>query len=86
MVPLIVKHDSRLELYDPKKISRVSQAAGLTQEQATKLVDHISAWVHSLNLEQLHSHKLRDKIIEKMHELNKNAARMFTWYQKTKES
>jgi len=85
MVPLIVKRDSRLELYDPNKIIRVSQAAGLTEEQSKKLVEKISSWLHSLSLEQLHSTKLRDKMVEEMHLLNKSAAHMFSWYQKTKE-
>jgi transcriptional regulator NrdR family protein len=85
MVPLIVKRDSRLELYDPNKIVRVSKAAGLTDEQSTKLVDTLSKWLHSLSIEQLHSTKLRDKMIQEMHLLNQNAAKMFTWYQKTKE-
>lgn len=85
MHPLIVKRDSRLELYDPKKIVRVTLAAGLTEEQASKLVETISNWLHSLKLEQIHSTKLRDKIIEEMHVLNHNAAKMFSWYQKTKE-
>lgn len=85
MLPLIVKRDSRLELFDPRKIGRVSQAAGLNEEQAKNLVEKITHWIHSLNLEQLHSTKLRDKMIEEMHIVNQNAAKMFTWYQKTKE-
>ena len=84
MIPLIVKRDSRLELYDSNKIVRVSQAAGLTEEESQKLVNILSKWLHSLSLEQLHSTKLRDKIVEEMHLLNQNAAKMFAWYQKTK--
>lgn len=85
MVPLIVKRDSKLELYDPNKILRVTQAAGLTEDQSQKLVETLSKWLRSLSLEQLHSTKLRDKIVEEMHVLNQNAAKMFSWYQKTKE-
>lgn len=85
MVPLIIKRDNRLELYDPNKIMRVSQAAGLTPEQSTALVAILSSWLQSLNLEQLHISKLRDKIVQEMKIINKNASNMFSWYEKTKE-
>lgn len=85
MIPLIIKRNSKAEVFDSRKIDRVVKAAGLTEDQAKKLVETISQWVSSLNIEQLHSVQLRDKVLEEMRKLNKNAANMFAWYQKTKE-
>ena len=81
----VLKRDKTLEEFNPKKIARVVHAAGLTEQQATKLAQTVANWVSNLGDEQISTLQIRDKVVRELKNVNKYAANLFEWYEKTKE-
>ena len=79
----VIKRDKSEEPFDQEKIIRVVKAAGLTNTQAKELADYVSNWARGKD--KITSLEIRDKVLHKLKELNKYAADMFEWYQKTKD-
>ncbi len=80
----VLKRDGTREPFDPDKIVRVTQAAGLDPDQAKKLAGEIADWAQKSGLSQLTTLQLRDLVIGKLHKYDEAAAKMFVWYQMTK--
>lgn len=74
-----------MEEYKETKITRVVVAAGLSESQAKSLTSAITKWLNEEAFSKLPSLKLRDKVIEELKKINKDAFNLFSWYQNTKE-
>jgi transcriptional regulator NrdR family protein len=81
----VVKRDGVVEDFDTNKIIRVVVAAGLDEEKAKLLSAEIADWVSKSGLPQLTSLQLRDIVIGKLHKYDESAAKMYVWYQTTKQ-
>ncbi|OGK25286.1 hypothetical protein A3A46_03730 [Candidatus Roizmanbacteria bacterium RIFCSPLOWO2_01_FULL_37_13] len=81
----VIKRDGSIEDYNEAKITRVVIAAGLNPDQAQTLASAIAKWIKKNTLTKLSSLKLRDKVLEELKKANKDAANLFSWYEKTKE-
>lgn len=81
----VVKRDGSLEDFDQNKIARVVTAAGLDPEAAYKLAEAVAVWAKSLGQNQITTATLRDKVVEELQKVNKYAANLFVWYEKTKD-
>jgi transcriptional regulator NrdR family protein len=82
---LVIKRDGSKEPFDPEKISRVVQAAGLEVDLAQKLTRDISIWINALGQSEVSSLKIRDEVITELESLDEYVAGLFRWYQKTKD-
>lgn len=78
----IVKRDGSKEPFDANKIARVVQAAGLDQDQATRLAEEVENEVKTN--QELTSLQIRDIVSEKLKNVDEYAAGLYDWYQKTK--
>ena len=81
----VLKKDGSVENFDPQKISNVTLAAGLTEDQSQKLAQDVTAWVESLNKEQVSSTEIRNKVTEELGKIDEYTAGLYNWYEKTKE-
>jgi len=81
----VLKRDNTTEDFNPDKIKKVVRAAGLGEEQASKLVKNVSNWAIDLKKESITSLEIRDKVLEELERLDKPVADLFRWYQKTKD-
>lgn len=81
----VVKRDGSLEEFNPAKIARVVQAAGLTPAQAGLLSQKVAEWASGLGKSQIPSRQIGDKVLEELKEVSKYAADLFEWYGKTKK-
>lgn len=81
----VTKRDGTIEKFDASKIERVVIASGLTKTQAKKLSEVVYDWVRSQNLNKITSLRLRDKVIEEAQKMDKYAADLYIWYQKTRD-
>ncbi|KKR49892.1 hypothetical protein A3A55_04160 [Candidatus Roizmanbacteria bacterium RIFCSPLOWO2_01_FULL_40_14] len=82
---IVIKRDGSKELFSEVKIARVMGAAGLTSEQTKQVVSRINEWLTSQGEKEITSLSIRNKLLKILPEINKPAADLFTWYQKTKE-
>lgn len=82
---MVVKRNGSLEEFDVAKIARVTQAAGLEEEQAKVLAKKVGDFFSKLPQTQISSLQIRDKVAEELKEVNSRAADLFSWYEKTKE-
>lgn len=83
---IVTKRNGSKEIYSEAKIARVMGAAGLTSEQTKLVVSRVNAWLSSLTDKEVTSLAIRDKLLEILPEINKPAADLFRWYQKTKDT
>lgn len=81
----VAKKDGSVEDFDQNKIARVVTAAGLDPEKAYKLAQVVAKWAEEQG-NQVTTAQLRDKVIEELTKVNKYAADLFVWYEKTKEA
>ena len=82
---IVIKRDGSKEIFSEAKIARVMGAAGLTSEQTKQVVSRINEWTTSQGEKEITSLSIRDKLLNILPEINKPAADLFVWYQKTKE-
>lgn len=82
----VIKRDGTKEPFQTDKIERVVKAAGLSEEQTAQLVSNLNEWIGGLNVPEVSSLVIRDKVIEELKKLDSYAANMFSWYQKTKDT
>lgn len=81
----VVKKNGSKETFLPDKIARVATAAGLTPKQGQKLAQEVAQWFKNLGKTQVTTLEIRNKVIEKLSEVNQFTADAFTWYEKTKD-
>ncbi len=81
----VVKRDGSLQEYNPEKIARVVEAAGLSPDQAKTLADTVTRWVNQSGNPQIPTREIRDKVVEQLQNVNSNAANLFAWYESTKD-
>lgn len=81
----VIKRNGSLEDFDQGKIARVVTAAGLTPNQAETLAANITEWVKATQQNQVTTLQIRDQVVYELQKLNKYAADLFVWYEKTKE-
>lgn len=81
----VQKRDGSLEDFDQGKIARVVHAAGLTEDQAQTLAETLNQWANAIGKPLISTREIRDKVIEELYKVNRNAANLFVWYQGTKE-
>ncbi len=81
----VQKRNGSIEDYDSNKILRVVIAAGLTQNEAEKLVKLVNDWLKGKSEPQITSVQIRDRIIVEIQKINKNAANKFIWYEKSRD-
>lgn len=82
----VIKRDGSIEEFDTEKVSRVVQAAGLEKPQADALALTVQQKIISSGRTSLSSLVIRDLVIGELHHLDENAANLFTWYEKTKDT
>jgi len=80
----VIKRDGSIQDYDKIKIERVVKAAGLNDEQATDLASKVSDWVKTQDNE-ITSLQIRDRVIVEIQKVDRTAANLFIWYEKTKD-
>ncbi len=80
-----VKRDGSVEDYNEEKIARVLIATGLSKEDAQKLARAVTISVEEAKELKINSLQVRNKIIEELKKINKNAASLFQWYEKNKK-
>ncbi len=85
MLPQVVKRNGEVEPFNPINLSKVGLAAGLTPEQAKQLVEKLTNWAKSLQVNQLTSIQIRDKFLEELPAINQDAADLYKWYEQSKE-
>lgn len=85
MEKTVVKRDGAHEPFDEQKIVRVVRAAGVHEGQAVDLAKSASAWLAKQPGELITSLAIRDVVHERLEQVNKYAANLYRWYQKTKE-
>lgn len=81
----VIKRNGQLEDYEPAKIKRVVEAAGIKSSDSEKLVDTVTKRLEALSAEQISTIQIRDIVIEEMQKIDEYAANMFTWYQRGKD-
>jgi transcriptional regulator NrdR family protein len=82
----VVKRDGSTEDFDPDKIIRIAEAAGLDIAKSVQLAHEISQWITSLKKSKVSSLKIRDKVQEVLNTLHPQVADLYRWYQKTKSN
>jgi transcriptional regulator NrdR family protein len=82
----VLKRDGSVENFEPEKIARVVEAAGLEEDEAEDLAARVEKWVIESKKEEISSQEIRDKVIEELQDVDEYAANMYTWYQKTKDN
>ena len=82
---IVIKRDGSKEIFSEAKIARVMGAAGLTGEQTKQVVNRVNEWLAKQGQKEITSLSIRDVLLTILPEINKPAADLFTWYQKTKE-
>ena len=81
----VLKRDGSTEEFDPQKIARVTQAAGLEAGQAKDLSKKVDQWIKGLKQNLVSSLKIRSKVLAELNRVNQYAANFFEWYEKTKK-
>ena len=81
----VLKRDGSIEEFNHEKIARVVQAAGLETSQAKLLADKIADFVSGNGQGPIPSSQIKDKVVEELTKVDKHAAGLFTWYEKTKD-
>jgi hypothetical protein len=81
----VKKRDGEVEAYNPENVRKVSVAAGMTEEEAQKLVEEVNKWVKRYEGKTVSSLKIRDIMIKEMPKINKYAADKFIWYENYKK-
>lgn len=81
----VIKRDGIKEAFDPEKISRVVEAAGLTKEQSKLLAQTVTDILVQNRKNEVTSFEIRKLVIEELYKVNTYAADLFSWYEKTKD-
>lgn len=81
----VIKRDGSKEPFEAEKIARVVKAAGLDDRQAQELAAHVAEWIESQPDQALSSLMVRDEVQKQLDSMNRYAADLFRWYEKTKE-
>lgn len=81
----VKKRDGSLENFDQAKIARVAVATGIDTGQGQQLAANVASWIESLGQPTVTSQQIRDKVVEELQKVNPNAARLYTWYEKTND-
>ena len=81
----VLKRDSSIEDFMPEKIARVVKAAGIEADEARLLAGRVAARVDKSGQKSISSRQIRDKVLEELRKVNKYAANLFEWYEKTKK-
>ncbi len=81
----VIKRDGSKEPFSSDKIRRVVMAAGLPSTKVPTLIDAIESWIQTLEVTEVNSLAIRDKVHEELVKLDPYASNMYGWYQKTKD-
>lgn len=81
----VIKRDGVIEQFDQTKIARVAVAAGLDEEKAKLLSQEIADFIQKSGLTQFTSLQIRDMVSGMLHKYDESAAKMYVWYQSTKQ-
>lgn len=81
----VIKRNGSIEDFHPEKISRVLEAAGMDTDEAVTIAKFVEDWVISRSDKKISSLLIRDKVLERLLEVNPTVANLYAWYQKTKE-
>lgn len=82
--PSIIKRDGETEPFDESKIARVVRATGIADPQAGKIAQNVASKLHALGRKRVHSHVLRDIVLDELQSVNHYAAGLYEWYEDTK--
>lgn len=85
MKTIVSKKDGSKESYSQDKIARVAIAAGLLPSQAQRLTVRITEWIKETHSSTITTLQIRNKLVEELKRVDKSAADLFLWYEKTKE-
>jgi transcriptional regulator NrdR family protein len=81
----VVKRDRSKEDYSENKVIRITQAAGLEQNQAQDIASKITKWFQENSQTTVTSIQIRDKLLDELKRVNRYAADLYLWYENTKE-
>jgi 2-phosphoglycerate kinase len=81
----IKKRDGSTEDYDRKKFLNSLIRAQLTPDQAQNVLGRVENWLLSDNQQIITSSQLRDKTLEFIEAINKDAAHAYRIYRKSQE-
>jgi 2-phosphoglycerate kinase len=78
------KRNTSLEPFNPVKLQRVAIAAGLSKEDALRLSQLITEDIIALHKRSISHAKIREFMIRELTKIDRYAANMYEWYEKTK--
>ncbi|OGD86846.1 hypothetical protein A2164_01420 [Candidatus Curtissbacteria bacterium RBG_13_35_7] len=81
----VIKKGGTSEEFDPDKIARVVTAAGLAPKDGFMIAIEVANWVKKQNKKSIGSYEVRKKIVEEVGKINKDVAKVYNWYEETKE-
>jgi transcriptional regulator NrdR family protein len=79
----ITKKDGSKEMFDPKKIERVLNAAGLNDKQTKYVTEKIIEWVKNNKEFEVSSQDIRKKVYQELQAVDEYTANFYKWYKKT---
>lgn len=82
---VVIKRNGARELFDPEKIARVVQAAGLRPIDASELAGRIDRWAKNKDTNEITSIEIRDRVFKEIEKVDKYASGLFAWYQNMKD-
>lgn len=85
MLPQVIKRDGTKEKFSLINIAKVVTAAGVSPEEARLLSERIEIWATQQAATELTSLQIRDKVLEELLSINKNAAELYKWYEQSKD-
>lgn len=81
---LVIKRDQTSENFDPNKLVRVANAAGLTIDEAKNVAEEVENLLQGQKVNQIPSATIRDLMYKELLKVNKYAANLYKWYEKVK--
>ena len=82
---LVLKRDKTKEPFSPTKILRVTQAAGLTEDEAHMVAKNVTAVIQHSKKKLVRATYIQKLVRSELAKKNMYAANLFDWYSKIKK-
>lgn len=81
----VVKRDGSREEFSEKKIAKVAEASGLTEEKARALAQKVAIEIRNLKMKEVASKKVREYVTQELKKADPYAFGLYVWYERTKD-
>lgn len=82
---MVIKRDGSREKFEEKKIAKVAEASGLTEEMARALAQKVSMEIKATKLREVPSKKIREHVTRELKLADPYAFGLYVWYERTKD-